>query len=196
MFGFNPGWFIGMAIGVVGVTETFFPERFRPTVRKIAFPLSAVLLVLGLVGFGVDFHEQYELRWPIASRSELSGSQETSGWPLPSKPEISDLADNLRAYQPDYAVIIYDDAQEEALALDFAKAMHLANWRQPSMVGQLESPRLGIEIFVGSEVTGVLEPLKKFCRKQLKTEPTIATTPQAGLSTKSIQITIGHNEAD
>ncbi len=132
----------------------------------------------------------------VGTSSAISKTNLPSGWPLPSKTELSDLADDLRAYQPDYIVIIYDDAQEEPLALALAKAMHLANWKQPAMVGQLESPRLGIEIFVGSELTGVLEPLKKFCRKQLKTEPTIQTTPQGGWGPKSIQITIGHDEED
>lgn len=131
----------------------------------------------------------------IGASSTVSETNLLSGWPLPSKTEISDLADDLRAYQPDYTMIIYDDAQEEPLVLAFAKAMRLANWKPPTTVGQLESPRLGIDIFVGSELTGALEPLKKFCRKQLKTEPTILTT-LPGASQKSIQIIIGHNEAD
>jgi hypothetical protein len=130
------------------------------------------------------------------STNSASDTNSLSGWPLPSKTEISDLADDLRPYQPDYAVIIYDDNQEKPLVLAFAKAMRLANWQPPSTAGQLESPRLRIELFVGSEVSGALEPLKQFCRKRLKTEPTIATIPQGGLSAKSVQITIGHNEAD
>jgi hypothetical protein len=132
----------------------------------------------------------------IGASSAVSETNLVSGWPLPSKTDISDLADDLRPYQPDWTTIIYDDAQEEPLVLAFAKAMRQANWKPPGTVGQLESPRLGIEIYVGSELAGALEPLKKFCRKQLKTEPTILTAPQSGNTPRTIQITIGHNEAD
>jgi hypothetical protein len=75
MFGFSPGWFLGAAISVVGLTETLFPERVRPMVRKVAFPLSAILFVISMFGFGVEFHEQYKLRWPIVSRVGSSSVQ-------------------------------------------------------------------------------------------------------------------------
>jgi len=140
-------------------------------------------------------------RWAIVSaRTGTNSSLEStlvSGWPLPTKAEISDLADDLREYQPKIIEIIFDDSKEEALALDFAKAMQLANWTEVSVTAQRDEPRLGIEIDVGSEITGVLDPLKKFCRKQLKTEPTIGKqspmTP-SGPGTKSVVLVIGHND--
>jgi hypothetical protein len=197
MAGFNPAWFcaVGIAAVLTLLSATHISKGKKTILRVVAF----ACLLLGGIGLASDFNAGYELRWPFARRVESSGAQETSfsaGWPLPSKIEISDLADDLRAYQPDNTVIIYDDAIEEPLALAFVKAMHLANWKQPSMVGQPYSPRLGIEIFAGPQITAVLEPLKKFCRGQLKTEPTIVTTPQAGMGLRSVQITIGHNEAD
>ena len=173
---------IGAIAGMIAVRNRL---RFDWAPRVFFGALIVVVIATGILDFYTRFN-QY---------SNVSKAESATGWPLPSRTEISDLADDLRAYQPDETVIIYDDAQEEPLALAFAKAMHLANWTKPGMVGQLESPRLGIEIFVGSEVMGALEPLKKFCRKQLKTEPIIQTTAQ-GLSSKAIQITIGHDEAD
>ena len=64
-------------------------------------------------------------------RSEVAESTSTSSWPLPSKSDLSDLSDELRKYQPDLVQIIFDDPKNEPLALDFAKAMHQANWLMP-----------------------------------------------------------------
>ena len=66
MGGFNPAWFIGTAIGLVGLTELMFPERIRPVVRKICLPIAAILFVTGSVGLLRDFHAKYRLRSPIS----------------------------------------------------------------------------------------------------------------------------------
>ena len=185
--------FVLLIVGAYWPSETLKQARAAFSIWASSIWVWAALFGVLWLYFAVTSITDH--RALIGASNAVPETNLLSGWPLPSKTEISDLADDLRAYQPDYIEIIYDDAKEEPLALAFAKAMHLANWKQPGMVGQLETPRLGIEIFVGSELMGVLEPLKKFCRKQRKTEPTIQTT-QAGMSPKSIGITIGHDEAD
>lgn len=67
MGGFNPAWFIATAIGLVGLTELMFPERLRPTIRRFSLPLAGLLLVIGIIGIGSDFHESYQLRSPISA---------------------------------------------------------------------------------------------------------------------------------
>lgn len=72
-----------------------------------------------------------------------------AGWPSLSSADISDLADDLREYQPDIVYIVFDDNQEEALVLNLAKAMQSANWPDPSMTAQRDNPVLGIKLFAG-----------------------------------------------
>jgi hypothetical protein len=166
-------------------------ERFASDARVWLALLSFVLVYFAAVSL-ID--RQAIVRSQVASASDTTSS---SGWPLPSKSDLSDLSDELREYQPDLVQIIFDDPKNEPLALDFAKAMHQANWPDASMADQPQQPRLGIKIFAGAQMTGVLEPLKRFCRRQLKTEPTIETSAPAGAySIKAVSLTIGHNESD
>jgi|HubBroStandDraft_3_1064219.scaffolds.fasta_scaffold1826374_1 hypothetical protein len=64
------------------------------------------------------------------------------------------------------------------------------------MADQRDEPQLGIKIFAAPQITGVLEPLKRFCRKQLKTEPTIETSATGAYTAKAVSLIIGHNESD
>jgi hypothetical protein len=194
-YGIHDCLVVGFA-GAIYLRTVDLTGQWKTPARVVSY-----LLFVG-AGFlaAFQFHSNYEVRWPVVSRNESSGVLENSAsplldWPLPSKTEISDLANDLSASRPDYAVIIYDDAEEKPIVFALMKAMQLARWPDPATAEQPYTPRLGIQLFVGSGVTGALEPLKQFCRKQLKTEPTILQTA-TGMSTNSIQITIGHNEAN
>jgi hypothetical protein len=189
------GTVAAVVCAITGTIAVWDRLRFDWAPRIFLGALIVTIIATGILDFSTRRDLEAIKTEPI-SRERSAQSVTNEGWPAITRQEISDLADDLRAYQPDSTGIIYDDDQEKPLALALAKAMRLANWKSVDMVGQVGNPRLGIEIFVGSEVTGALEPLKMFCRKQLKTEPTVLTTPPIGVNPKSIQITIGHNEAD
>jgi hypothetical protein len=59
MAGFNPAWFIAFGLGMLGLTEVLFPARLRPTVRYVSFPVSALCVLIGIIGFAIDIHDYY-----------------------------------------------------------------------------------------------------------------------------------------
>src|SRR2546426_11056190 len=107
MGGFNPAWFIAVAVGVVlaVATASSLPAQWSLGLWVVA----AVCFLVGVVGLMVDFHRSYELRLPFASRQ--TGNAARGVEPLT-------FHDLLESHIHDRSIYISDLARVDAVVRD------------------------------------------------------------------------------
>jgi hypothetical protein len=102
----------GLALAVIGMTETYLPEWLRPWAKAYAFKLALACFIGGLISLGINFHETYVLRSPVASHCRMR-------WPIAKRPSapfgVSEQVFQAQIVEMDKLQEWLDDKSEDEL---------------------------------------------------------------------------------